>query len=170
MVYVRDAILSDLDTICEFNQQLALETESRHIPPEVLRAGVLAALEAPGKLHYWVAVSPEDHQTRVIGQVAVSYEWSDWRNGWIWWLQSVFVDRHWRDKGVFRSLLEKIRADAVADTQVIGLRLYMEHDNASARATYEKLGFVEAGYEVLESMWADSTSRTQSHGNQGFQT
>jgi GNAT superfamily N-acetyltransferase len=95
----------------------------------------------------------------MIGQVAVSYEWSDWRNGWIWWLQSVYVDSDWRGRGVFRTLLEKIRTDASIHANVIGLRLYVEHENAPARATYEKLGFVPAGYEVMEAMWADATAR-----------
>ena len=159
MFSVRDAVPSDVDTICDFNQRLAQETESRVIPPEVLRGGVSAALTIPGRLHYWVAVS-SDEAAQVIGQVAVSYEWSDWRNGWIWWLQSVYVDSDWRGQGVFRALLDQIRVDATAHANVIGLRLYVEHENASARATYEKLGFVLAGYEVMESMWADATTRS----------
>ena len=159
MFCVRDAVLSDVDTICDFNQRLAQETESRLIPPEVLRGGVLAALTIPDRLHYWVAVS-SDEAAQVIGQVAVSYEWSDWRNGWIWWLQSVYVDSDWRGQGVFRALLDQIRMDATAHANVIGLRLYVEHENAPARVTYEKLGFVPAGYEVLEAMWADTTTRS----------
>jgi GNAT superfamily N-acetyltransferase len=159
MFCVRDAVLSDVDTICDFNQRLAQETESRLIPPEVLRGGVLAALTIPDRLHYWVAVS-SDEAAQVIGQVAVSYEWSDWRNGWIWWLQSVYVDSDWRGQGVFRALLDQIRMDATAHANVIGLRLYVEHENAPARVTYEKLGFVPAGYEVMEAMWADTTTRS----------
>ena len=159
MFSVRDAVPSDVDTICDFNQRLAQETESRVIPPEVLRGGVLAALTIPDRLHYWVAVSSDD-AAQVIGQVAVSYEWSDWRNGWIWWLQSVYVDSDWRGRGVFRALLDQIRVDATAHANVIGLRLYVEHENAPARATYEKLGFVPAGYEVMEAMWADTTTRS----------
>ena len=159
MFCVRDAVLSDVDTICDFNQRLAQETESRLIPPEVLRGGVLAALTIPDRLHYWVAVSSDD-AAQVIGQVAVSYEWSDWRNGWIWWLQSVYVDSDWRGQGVFRALLDQIRMDATAHANVIGLRLYVEHENAPARVTYEKLGFVPAGYEVMEAMWADTTTRS----------
>ena len=158
MIHVRTAVPADLDRICQFNQSLALETETRSIPAHVLRAGVEAALVSADKLRYWVAVSLDDPDLPV-GQVAVSYEWSDWRNGWIWWLQSVYVDANWRGRGVFRSLLEQVKADAQADGQVIGLRLYMEHDNHAARATYEKMGFTPAGYEVLEAMWADQTVR-----------
>lgn len=159
MFFVRDALAADLDAICDFNQRLAQETESRELPPEVLRAGVLAALTSPDRLHYWVAVSAADDSLKVIGQVAVSYEWSDWRNGWIWWLQSVYVDSGWRGRGVFRALLERIRCDAVSHPNVIGLRLYVEHENAAAQSTYKRLGFVPAGYEVMESMWADATTR-----------
>lgn len=158
MILVRNAVLNDLDHICLFNQSLAIETENRTIPAQVLRSGVEAALVSGDKLRYWVAVSPTD-ESRPVGQVAVSYEWSDWRNGWIWWLQSVYVDAEWRGRGVFRRLLEQVKADALADGQVIGLRLYMEHHNHSARATYEKMGFIPAGYEVLETMWADRTTR-----------
>lgn len=158
MIHVRNAELTDLDRICQFNQSLAQETENRTIPADVLRAGVESALVSSDKLRYWVAVSPEDPGV-AVGQVAVSYEWSDWRNGWIWWLQSVYVDARWRGRGVFRRILEQVKADAQANGQVIGLRLYMEHDNHNARATYEKMGFAPAGYEVLEAMWADQTVR-----------
>lgn len=158
MTHVRNAGIADLDRICQFNQQLAIETENRSLPADVLRKGVAAALESAERLRYWVAESGAEPRL-VIGQVAVSYEWSDWRNGWIWWLQSVYVDFAWRGKGVFRSLLEQVKADARSEGQVIGLRLYMEHDNQVARATYNKAGFVSAGYEVLELMWGDTTFR-----------
>lgn len=158
MTQVRNASIADLDRICQFNQQLAIETENRTLPADVLRGGVSAALESAERLRYWVAESVSQPGL-AIGQVAVSYEWSDWRNGWIWWLQSVYVDAAWRGQGVFRCLLEQVKTDAQSDGQVIGLRLYMEHDNHVARATYNKAGFVPAGYEVLELMWGDATFR-----------
>jgi RimJ/RimL family protein N-acetyltransferase len=158
MIDVRDATPDDLDAIFRFNQELASETESRHLPDDVLRGGILSALTSENKLRYWMAV-PSDDPARPIGQAAVSYEWSDWRNGWIWWLQSVFVDADWRGQGAFRSLLDTVRLAASKDSQVIGLRLYVEHENARARAVYVKLGFVPAGYDVMEFFWGDQTTR-----------
>lgn len=158
MIHVRDATPADLESLFRFNQELAGETEGRHLPDEVLRQGILGALHFPNRLHYWVAVESEDPDVP-IGQAAVSYEWSDWRNGWIWWLQSVFVDSGYRGHGAFRALLDAIHDAARKDEQVIGLRLYVEHENARARSVYEKVGFVPAGYEVMELMWGDVTSR-----------
>jgi GNAT superfamily N-acetyltransferase len=161
MIRIRDAKLEDLDAIVEFNQSLASETESRRLPDEVVRQGVLAALNSDKRLRYWVAVN-QDEPARLIGQAAVSYEWSDWRNGWIWWLQSVFVDEAFRGHGAFRALLDAIHEAARQDAQVIGLRLYVEHENARARSVYEKVGFIPAGYEVMELLWGDLTQRTKS--------
>lgn len=160
MIRIRDAKIEDLDAIVEFNQSLASETESRHLPDEVLRQGVLAALNSDRRLRYWVAVN-QDEPARPIGQAAVSYEWSDWRNGWIWWLQSVFVDEAYRGHGAFRALLDAIHDAARQDEQVIGLRLYVEHENARARSVYEKVGFIPAGYEVMELLWGDLTQRSK---------
>jgi GNAT superfamily N-acetyltransferase len=158
LIVVRDATMADAESLFTFNQALADETENRHIPDEVLRQGIIGALENDHRLKYWVAC-PVDDPSRPIGQLAVSYEWSDWRNGWIWWLQSVYVDAGWRQKGVFRALLGQVRQSAETAGDVIGLRLYVEHENAAARATYSRMGFQPAGYEVLELMWSDKTSR-----------
>jgi len=160
MIRIRDAKLEDLEAIVEFNQSLASETESRHLPDAVLRQGVLAALNSDRRLRYWVAVN-QDEPARPIGQAAVSYEWSDWRNGWIWWLQSVFVEEAYRGHGAFRALLDSIHDAARQDEQVIGLRLYVEHENARARSVYEKVGFIPAGYEVMELLWGDLTQRSK---------
>lgn len=161
MIQVRNAVKSDLDAIFRFNQQLAWETEARHLPDDVLRQGILAALIEPNRLHYWVAVE-SDVADVAVGQAAVSYEWSDWRNGWIWWLQSVYVDTRFRGQGVFKALLDSIHEAARQDRHVIGLRLYVEHENARARAVYDKVGFVPAGYDVMELLWGDLTSRPTS--------
>ena len=155
---VRDATPNDVEFLFNFNQALALETENRHIPDNTLRAGISKAIEHGNRLKYWVACEVE-RPDNPIGQIAVSYEWSDWRNGWIWWLQSVYVSADWRQKGVFRALLNQVRASAETAGDVIGLRLYVEHENAPARATYSRMGFEQAGYEVLELMWSDKTKR-----------
>ena len=118
-----------------------------------MRAGVTSALDDPDRLRYWVA--EEAATGRVIGQAAVTREWTDWRNGWIWWFQSVFVDPDFRRAGVFRALYRQIREEARAANDVIGLRLYVEQDNERAQGTYRSLGMNAGGYHVYEELWPD---------------
>jgi GNAT superfamily N-acetyltransferase len=149
-VRVRDARPADRDVIAAFNQGLALETENKRLDPEVLSRGVEHALADPDRLRYWVAESPDG---RVIGQAAISREWSDWRCGWLWWLQSVYVEAAWRGRGVFAAIYRRIRAEAKARDDVIGLRLYVENENSAAQAIYRALGLAPGGYHVYEDIW-----------------
>jgi GNAT superfamily N-acetyltransferase len=148
---VRPAVPADLATIVEFNRLLALETESKHLDPAVLEAGVGCALADPDRLRYWVAEI--DGESQPVGQAAVTREWSDWRMGWIWWLQSVYVAAPARGRGVFRALYEHIRDEARSRTDVIGLRLYVEDSNGPAQETYKALGMKPGGYSVYEDLW-----------------
>lgn len=147
---IRDARPGDRDAIAAFNLALARETESRHLDPEVLARGVERALADPGRLRYWVAESA-DHT--IVGQAAITREWSDWRDGWLWWLQNVYVEPPWRGRGVFRDLFRRIRDEALAAGDVIGLRLYVEQANAPAQAVYRALGLRPVGYHVFEDSW-----------------
>lgn len=147
---IRDAVPGDLDSIVEFNLRLAAETEDKALDPIVLRDGVARGLADPDRLRYWVAV----RDGRVIGQTAITREWSDWRNGWLWWLQSVYVAADARGAGVFKALYARIRDEAAA-CDVIGLRLYVEHENRRAHDAYRALGMAEAGYSVLEELWME---------------
>jgi ribosomal protein S18 acetylase RimI-like enzyme len=88
-----------------------------------------------------------------IGQLMVTREWSDWRDGWIWWIQSVYVPADHRNQGVFRELLQHVTDAAVADPDVVGIRLYVENDNQSAQAVYARSGFVDPNYRVLEQIF-----------------
>jgi GNAT superfamily N-acetyltransferase len=94
---------------------------------------------------------------KVVGQTAHTFEWSDWRNGEIWWIQSVYVDPLYRGCGVFRLLFAHIRQLGESDTECCGIRLYMERENHSARESYMRLGFEETGYEVLESLFSSNS-------------
>jgi GNAT superfamily N-acetyltransferase len=85
----------------------------------------------------------------------VTREWSDWRCGWIWWFQSVYVAEAFRGRGVFRALFQHVRDSALAETDVIGLRLYVEHENSRALATYAALGMEPGGYHVYEQLWRE---------------
>jgi GNAT superfamily N-acetyltransferase len=148
---IRDARGDDLETIAEFNARLAHETEGKRLDPAVLALGVAAALKDPDRLRYWVAESPA--RAGLLGQAAITREWSDWRNGWLWWLQSVYVHPDARGLGVFRALYAQIRASARAEPDVIGLRLYVEQDNERAQQTYLALGMRPGGYHVYEDLW-----------------
>jgi len=143
---VRKATPADAATIVGFNLRMADETEDKQLDPEVLAAGVAAALSDPHKAVYFLA----EHEQNIVGQASVTSEWSDWRNGWLWWFQSVYVPPEWRRRGVFKALYEHVYQAARADPEVIGLRLYVEKENHAAQQTYLRLGMVWAPYLVLE--------------------
>lgn len=146
---VRDARAGDLPAIAECNRLLALETEGKALDAGILAAGVGRLLSDPTLGRYFVAESPGG----IIGQAMVTREWSDWRNGLFWWLQSVYVHEGHRGQGVFRSLCRHVEALARADAGVCGLRLYMEQNNAPARSAYAALGFQEGSYRIFEKQW-----------------
>lgn len=141
-VTIRRATPADADVIVRFNAAIAWETEHLRLDDAVLARGVRAGLADPHKGFYTVA----ELAGEVVGQVLVTFEWSDWRNGWFWWVQSVYVREDARRAGVFRALFDHLRAAAVADPDVIGLRLYAERDNSRAHATYRALGMTEEPY------------------------
>ena len=150
---VRDARPGDHSPVVDMNFRLADETEGTRLDRAVLARGVALALADPDRLRYWVVESSEKGD--VIGQAAITREWSDWRNGWVWWLQSVYVEPASRGQGVFRALYTHIRAQAWQASDVIGLRLYVEQDNQSAQATYQRLGMKPGGYHVYEELWPE---------------
>jgi GNAT superfamily N-acetyltransferase len=143
---LRRAVPSDAPVIVDFNRRLALESEGLTLDPAVLTPGVEAGLADPSKASYFVA---EDGGT-VVGQLMLTFEWSDWRNGWIWWVQSVYVRPEYRRQGVFRALYEHVHQAAVADPDVVGLRLYVEQENHRAQEVYYCLGMERTRYFVLE--------------------
>ena len=147
---IRQGRPDDALTIVEFNRRLAMETESKALDATVLAAGVLAALADPSrKGPYYLAVDG----AAILGQLQITFEWSDWRNGWYWWFQSVYVVAEARRTGVFRSLYEHVAELARRDPEVVGLRLYVERDNHAAQKTYEKLGMEQTTYLLLEQLW-----------------
>ena len=163
---IRDARPDDRDVIVEFNARLAQETEDKVLDLDVLTRGVIAALDEPDRLRYWVAESASE-PGRVIGQAAITREWSDWRAGWIWWLQSVYVHQDYRGRGVFRALHARIRDLAQQSVDVIGLRLYVEVSNDPAQRAYQSLGMKPGGYNVYEDLWIAEIHRGLNPG--GFE-
>jgi GNAT superfamily N-acetyltransferase len=143
---VRRAGPADAPVIVEFNLRLAEESEGKTLDPAVLAAGVAAGLADPHKALYFVA----EEGGAVVGQLMLTKEWSDWRNGWLWWIQSVYVPPKARRRGVFRALYHYVYEAARADPEVVGLRLYMEQDNHVARQTYLGMGMELAPYVVFQ--------------------
>lgn len=143
---IRRAVPGDEAVLVDFNAALAWETEHKRLQPEVLAAGVRAVFSDSSRGFYTVA----EEAGRIVGQMMVTYEWSDWRNGWFWWVQSVYVHADARRKGVFRSLYREIQRQAIADPTVIGIRLYVETDNLQAQSTYRALGMTETTYGMME--------------------
>jgi ribosomal protein S18 acetylase RimI-like enzyme len=136
----------DLDVLVEFNAAMAMETEALSLDRERLRAGVAALLADPAKGRYRLA----ERAGEVVGALMLTREWSDWRCGDWWWIQSVYVRADARRAGVFRALFDSVAVEARADAGVCGLRLYVERDNLRAQATYRALGMDETHYRLFE--------------------
>ena len=151
-IHVRRADLSDAETVAAFNVAMALETENHVLEPATIAAGVRAALTDESRALYFVAEVDGRPQRRVVGQTLVTFEWSDWRNGFIWWFQSVYVAPEFRGRGVFRAIHDVIEREARA-AKSVGLRLYVWNENGRAQATYGKLGWVDANYKVMDRMF-----------------
>src|SRR5215831_6517796 len=115
----------DATTIADFNRRMAWETEHKKLEAEIVNRGVVRVFDDRAKGFYLVA----ELAGEVVGQLMVTYEWSDWRDGWIWWVQSVYVREDMRRGGVFRSLHEEVIRLALSAGDVVGVRLYVEREN-----------------------------------------
>lgn len=146
-VTIRDARPADAATLAAYNSALASETEGRPLDPDLINPGVAAILRDPARGRYWVA----EADGRVVGQIMVTWEWSDWRNGTMWWIQSVYVHPDYRRRGIFSMLYRHVESLARADEDACGLRLYVENDNERAQQTYLALGMTHPGYRVMET-------------------
>lgn len=145
---IRPATLSDLTDIVEFNLAMALETEGLRLLPEVLTAGVRAVLADASRGRYFVAESAG----RLAGGLLITTEWSDWRNGHFWWIQSVYVRPEFRRQGIYQRLHQHIRGLCLADPGVCGLRLYVERHNLRAQETYQRQGMTPTAYLLFEEL------------------
>ncbi len=148
-ILVRDATPSDVSIIVEYNARMAGETEGKRLDEAVLSRGVRRALDDPSRGRYLIA----QIEGEPVGQMLVTREWSDWRDGWFWWIQSVYVVSDFRRRGVYRGLYVHLYEEAKATSDVCGLRLYVERENQTAMKTYESLGMVDAGYRLYETVW-----------------
>ena len=145
-ISVRLATLEDTISIASFNVAMALETENKVIAQTQLEQGVARMVGDPSLGFYLVA----QHHGETRGCLGVTFEWSDWRNGLFWWIQSVYVESSARGSGIFTAMYNDVSARAQITPEVIGLRLYADADNQRAIRTYHHLGMTTTDYHLLE--------------------
>lgn len=146
---IRPATPADAEVMADFNLRLAEETEGKAMDAALVLRGVQNGLTKGDEVQYLVAVSDDD---QILGQIMLTREWSDWRDGWMYWLQSVYVVAEFRGQGVFKNLLESA-IDGLKDRgDVAGVRLYVEVENEVAIGTYKKMQFTDCGYQVMERL------------------
>lgn len=145
---IRRATPRDARALIEFNSAMALETEGKELLSEVIGAGVRSLLKNPASGFYLVA----EGAGRIAGALMVTREWSDWRNGQFWWIQSVYVRPEFRRRGVYSRLYRQVKRLAAGDRRVCGFRLYVEQENRRAQATYRAAGMKKTRYFVYEAL------------------
>lgn len=145
-IKVRAARKTDAELLAFFNTAMAWETEGKELSSEIISAGVRQLIANPQHGFYLVA----EKGSEVVGALMVTFEWSDWRNGLFWWIQSVYVRPEYRRQGVFRSLYRSVETLARKSPEVCGLRLYVDRGNHSAQRTYQKMGMEESNYNLYE--------------------
>ena len=146
LIEIREATRDEIPLLVSFNQSMALETENLELDRATLASGVKGVFDRPERGTYFVA----EVGGRVVGGLMVTKEWSDWRNGDFWWIQSVYVIPEFRRRGVFGALYANARSRAEMDPAVCGCRLYVEKENVSAQEVYLQKGFSETDYRLFE--------------------
>ncbi len=141
------ANFEDADLLVEFNRAMALETEGKRLAPDVLKSGVEAVFSDDKKGFYVVARSRDE---QIVGSLMITFEWSDWRGKWFWWIQSVYILPEFRGRGIYRLLYEFVKETARDRQNVCGFRLYVEKENTNAQNVYEKLGMKPSHYLMYE--------------------
>jgi len=145
---IRQALSQDIAELAEFNISMARETEGVELIPEVIASGVKGMIENPQRGYYLVVELDNGIQASLM----VTTEWSDWRNGMFWWIQSVYVRPSYRRQGLYRELYARVKELAEQEPSVCGFRLYVERENTNAQKSYESLGMVETEYKLFEEL------------------
>lgn len=148
---IRRATTDDIEALVDFNCAIARETEDRELERGLVARGVTRAFQQGDEVTYYVAEAGSE----LIGGLMLTREWSDWRDGWLVWIQSVYVAAEYRGRGVFRTLLEHVTEEVQKNPDVIGMRLYVETENQRAQSVYASTGFTNPNYKVLEKIFAD---------------
>ncbi len=143
---IRIAQPADVSSLVDFNQKMALETEGKHLDDAVLSNGVKAVFDDENKGFYVVC----EDEGAILGGLMITFEWSDWRNKWFWWIQSVYIVPEARGRGIYRQMYDFVKAKAKDNGNVCGFRLYVEKENLSAQGVYDKVGMTESHYLMYE--------------------
>lgn len=146
VVKIRKASRDEAAALVEFNQAMALETEGKSLDPAKITAGVEAVFSDERKGFYVVAEAAGS----IVGGLMVTYEWSDWRNAWFWWIQSVFIRPEARGQSLYRRMYDFLKERAAANGNVCGFRLYVENDNYHAQNVYDAVGMKASHYLMYE--------------------
>ncbi len=152
---IRNARIADAPTVIAFNSSMARETENIQLDGAVLEDGVLTVLSDPSLGRYFVALRDGE----IVGQMLITYEWSDWRNGLIWWIQSVYVAPAARRRGVYRQLHDHAKKQAMEMENVVGIRLYVEKENQVAQSVYRQVGMSPTSYLMFEECWTNAPKK-----------
>jgi GNAT superfamily N-acetyltransferase len=147
-IRIRIAEPKDVETIAELNRAMARETEGRRLSSTVLTQGIRAVFDNP--IYGFYVVAECDGQ--VVGCLLITFEWSDWRNGLFWWIQSLYVRPAFRRCGVFRGLYDFVKTEARRRPGICGLRLYVEQSNHVAQRAYRQMGMECSTYQLYEEM------------------
>ena len=145
---IRSASPDDISDIAQFNIAMAQETEERQLDPETIQSGVSGVIQNHAHGFYLIA----ERDQVAVGSLLITFEWSDWRNGTLWWIQSVYVKPEHRRTGVFKTLYDAVISRARDAENVCGIRLYVEQENLSAQSVYQKLLMQKTPYQMYERM------------------
>ena len=142
---------SDIPEIIQFNINMAMETENKKLDRQTVTKGVQEVFNSPS-LGYYIIVKDS---SGILGCLMITYEWSDWRNGMFWWIQSVYVEKEYRQQGVYKKMYSYIKDKALKDNSCTGIRLYVEQENKIAQSVYTKLEMKETHYKLFEIDFQD---------------
>ncbi|MGF1584492.1 MAG: GNAT family N-acetyltransferase [Bacteroidales bacterium] len=151
MIEIRKAHAGEYIIIANFQQEMAMETENLSLDPATVRKGVMAVFDDPSKGCYYVA----EYEGKVAGSLLTTYEWSDWRNSQIIWIQSVFILPEFRNKGIYKMLYQHIKQLVQDDPGISGIRLYVDKSNHKAAGIYRHCGMDGDHYQLYE--WINFT-------------
>ena len=145
---IRSASPDDISDIAQFNIAMAQETEERQLDPETIQSGVSGVIQNHAHGFYLIA----ERDQVAVGSLLITFEWSDWRNGTLWWIQSVYVKPEHRRTGIFKALYDAVISRAHDTENVRGIRLYVEQENLGAQSVYQKLLMQKTPYQMYERM------------------
>jgi ribosomal protein S18 acetylase RimI-like enzyme len=143
---IRVAVAADVPELVRFNQAMALETEGKGLDPATIEKGVSAVFGDANKGFYVVA----EDESKIVGGLMVTFEWSDWRNAWFWWIQSVYILPEARGRRLYSQMYDFVKDMARVAGNVCGFRLYVEKDNHRAQKVYEAVGMGRSYYLMFE--------------------